>query len=876
MVTDDERKKNIRKAIKRVRDAQGGLLVPAKVARGVTGTGRGGSGGSSGLTPSIGRPVRQQDISNQQRQIAVKKIGSIRRVTTRLERNKLTGRLERVKTFVGVGGRKFTFPEKGLSFTARQKFGGLRSREVPITPSISRARERRINTRISRQQDKIIQDLLRRQQKKRPITTPKVTRSDRDILLNKLANASGELTAQQLPKGIIDKGLRALRKEKERQFTDFERSSISAERIFIKTAIAGVLGGTRAILQLAKVVRNPIQTAKGLISAGRHPIQTVKVLKEEFVVDPVGTVVEFFTFNKALGLAGKGISRSPVGRFVQEEMFIRSQPKQIRGAVRKIIKGSKAQEKLNPTKIKLLKEPDFAKVKSLTKAEAKALTKTLQETDSVVFGSAASRTISRGKTPIPKDVDLATKSINLFNKKFIKNLPKKIRNKYVLKGQKIVRLTNKEAIMDVKPLSRLIPERNLITGKGRLPVVGFVKKITRKKGSILPKVTKKPGISKLTVPTQKIVKTKGGIRLTGFGEQTTRKGLGTLQVLIEKNFKRAKDPQSFLISLEVQLKALKKVKPKTPFGRISKAGKVKSLDSAIKLLKSKSFARLLEKKVPGINKEFPMVAKISTSKLKKINLNKVKKAVKKLAKKKIKPVTKAKGKKSIKRKKVTKKPTKKKIKTIPKKTFQKIQSKLPKTARKFVRSKLPSRLPSRVPVRVYSGLSSRLKKTVRSQLKRAVRPSKIPKSKVPKRKKPKSRLPKRKPRPSRLPVSKIPQSKLISRLPSTIRSNIPSVLTPATSRLLAPKIKKAKRKLFERKERRSKTKTELKKKLKKSIIRFIYTADIVSLLFGSPKPTQKQIMKLLKVGRKFTGLEIRPVLRGRRIIKRAAQKVRKK
>ncbi len=50
-------------------------------------------------------------------------------------------------------------------------------------------------------------------------------------------------------------------------------------------------------------------------------------------------------------------------------------------------------------------------VKALNKFEAIALKKALQKTDSVVFGSGASRILSGKKTAKPKDIDLAWKRL---------------------------------------------------------------------------------------------------------------------------------------------------------------------------------------------------------------------------------------------------------------------------------------------------------------------------------------------------------------------------------------------------------------------------------------------------------------------------------
>jgi hypothetical protein len=74
-----------------------------------------------------------------------------------------------------------------------------------------------------------------------------------------------------------------------------------------------------------------------------------------------------------LGVGAKATKRSPVGRFVSEEIFISRQPVEIRPAVRNIIKSSKVQEVINPFKIDTIKKVDFAEVKSLTRSEANAL-----------------------------------------------------------------------------------------------------------------------------------------------------------------------------------------------------------------------------------------------------------------------------------------------------------------------------------------------------------------------------------------------------------------------------------------------------------------------------------------------------------------------
>jgi len=160
--------------------------------------------------------------------------------------------------------------------------------------------------------------------------------------------------------------------------------------------------------------------------------------------------------------------------------------------------------------------------------------------------------------------------------------------------------------MDVKGFDRVIPRKNWFTRRGKLPVAGFgittkgvqqlkkIKQVTNqilklksnKKLSLkgkakrlkallkqLKKATSGFKVSELPVPTRevlqgalelttgKIIKVEG-LRMIGFSEQTLRKGLGTLQTLIEKEIRRAKDPQAFLESLQIQLRTLKSSKPR--------------------------------------------------------------------------------------------------------------------------------------------------------------------------------------------------------------------------------------------------------------------------------------------------------------------------
>jgi len=718
------------------------------------------------------------------------------------------------------------------------------------------------------------------------------------------------------------------------------------------TAALGLIGVGRGLTNVAQTVLHPVKFVTDTFEALRPKnfVTTIKGQVQELSVDPVGVVAEFYVFGKIFNIAGRGIKKSSVGRYVQEEFYIRYQSAKIAKntnipisvvspIIRAIIKGAKVQEKINPFKLKNIKNVDFFSVKTLNKIEAQALKKTLLETDSVVFGSAGQYILSRGRTPIPKDVDLATVSIREFNTKFLKNIPEKSRVNYVVAGQKIYKKVKTKAqvvdtagaksvrggfldpILDVKPIERLIPNPNFLTGRGGLPVSGYVKKIKgvekfeaitklskdilkikkdivkaqiagksikkfssklnelqgklklemkKFKPADIPKVVDRLSTVALEVPTQKIVSV-GGIKIVGFGEQTTRKALGTLSVIIEKNIRRAKDPQSFVNNLQVQLSALKRARPKTKISRVLNRRKIKKLSDALKILTSPAFVRLLEKNVKGINQQYPIIGKIDVVKLRKVKKNKVFD----LLKNKVVNL-------------------KKRLKILEGKKFKTVKDRNDIVKLKIEINRGIADLSLE---KQYKKIAEKLKiKTVKDYSvlkKRSVRPSRLPKLRLTRP----SRLPKFKAEVSKL-ASKVPKkkpsevpkfSRIPRKRPSVVRVGTPSKLvgkkiTPSKLKVVkerpsvVPRISKRPSKL--RKARPSKLrlirrvkippskiiKQEIDRVVKREVGRakntrsLIYIPDLVSTLYGlkAKKLTEKQ--KLLLKGRIFSGLERRPIV----------------
>ena len=741
-------------------------------------------------------------------------------------------------------------------------------------------------------------------------------------------------------KALLQRATTWVAKAKGREeLREIRAKQTGANRIIKGAGILAVFGAIRGGLALASAVVHPGVFTKSQAMAIRHAPTTIRTMVSQFGTDPIGFVVEYRVFIKGVGFIGRAVKSAPISHYVVNELFIRRAPKPQQKFIRAVLNSEWAQRAINPKKVGKITSANFAKIetfKGLSKNEIKAIMKTISETKSVIFGSFVTKLVTgtKGKSGLAHDLDLATPNIQVFYKRFIKNMPKSMRKKYKMQGQKLLRDGSK--IMDVKPLDRLIQQKNVFTGKGKLPVTGFAKRFkireftkvnvnylkvalrktikdlqaliptkqfprvkiqkALKKAKSLLRLAKTKGLKsnkvvqaleeagelgKLTIPklkkglevtleipTQRLTKVSG-IRLIRFSEQVSRKGLGTLQVLIEKSARRAKDPQSFVTLLEVQLKSLKSLR-RTP---IIKA-KIRIISNALKTLKSKEFAKMLDKSVPELSKKFPLVAKINVKKLRKVNRNVVLREVKKRAVtktdiKNIKRLSK-KNKLTIRETLVYNKLIRK-TKLTPRETsiYKKLSKKnkltiiesnqlntLVKKAKSagVPRSSLPSNIPSKL---VKSRLPSRL-------------PSKIPKSRKP------SKMPSKMPslsklfkNPSKLPIIKsiIPISKLItsrlppSRLPPRRPSRIPpSKLPPRTPSRLPPgktttkPPKKTKPKIFKEEQKRKKLLKLLKKELKKD--KFIYIPDLYSSIYGIyANPKEKRM--LLRKGAVFSGVDIR-------------------
>ena len=119
----------------------------------------------------------------------------------------------------------------------------------------------------------------------------------------------------------------------------FEIFSEAAADVIESPAKQTIIPLTRLATSLSK----PRQFVKEQYQALKTPLKTAKQLAASFKEEPVATAVEFYAFNKALGMGKRTIKRNPVARYIAEERYIASFPKSERRFVRAIVKSSKYQ-----------------------------------------------------------------------------------------------------------------------------------------------------------------------------------------------------------------------------------------------------------------------------------------------------------------------------------------------------------------------------------------------------------------------------------------------------------------------------------------------------------------------------------------------------
>lgn len=307
-----------------------------------------------------------------------------------------------------------------------------------------------------------------------------------------------------------------------------------------------LIAGKKAGLALEGLATEPAARKSILAEAKRAGKKTpaavtsfVKELKQpELAGEALGTAL----------LPAKGL-KTGVERAIGRRALVKSVPKSEQPFVKAITEGIEAQKKVKPTAKPEVKE--LFKVQELKKPEIAAVIGAAKETKGVIFGSAAARVLTR-KTKLPKDIDIAVKKKPAFKEAVGEELAKKIDLKEIVTAD-----TGKRGLI-----------------RGELPVPGAPRGLL---GLVEP----------FTVKTKRFVK-ESGVKFLSFQEQTARKGLGTLQVLLERETRRAKDPFAFVESLELQRKfAIERGKTRV----------AKKLEKSIAELKRPEFKALVKAKV---------------------------------------------------------------------------------------------------------------------------------------------------------------------------------------------------------------------------------------------------------------------------------------
>ena len=238
-----------------------------------------------------------------------------------------------------------------------------------------------------------------------------------------------------------------------------QRANIVGEAVTIGLVSSAFIGIVSAGLGMIRFARDPVGTAKEqwkIISTAPGRKQLVKALETQLRTDPVALLVEFWAFGKILGLAGKGLKKIPLTRYLQEEWYLLKQPANVRPFMRQIIKSSKVQEKFNPNKIGAATSADILQIEKLSAIEAQALAKAIDATGAIRVGNSF-MTKLLGKQA--RGLTLATENITNFNRLFISNLPKSLQRQYIIRGGQLVRKASKTNL--TKKIPNNVITRNL-------------------------------------------------------------------------------------------------------------------------------------------------------------------------------------------------------------------------------------------------------------------------------------------------------------------------------------------------------------------------------------------------------------------------------
>lgn len=334
--------------------------------------------------------------------------------------------------------------------------------------------------------------------------------------------------------------------------SSFARGAAVGALSFVPTVVGEtIIAGKKAGLAAGGLVFEP--SARKAI--GSELFRTAKAVPSA-VVTGIKQIRGAERIGVAAGAAivpGAGF-KTGVERAIARRALVKSVPAVERPFVKEITSAIQVQRKVKPTVA-----PQPSKVFQTTGLKPSEVSKVIgvvKKEKGVVFGSAASSIATGGRTKLPKDIDIAVPSSRLSA------------TKRQLRGTDV----------DVKPIVTTGTERGLI--RGELPVPGAPRALG---GLVEP----------FSVRTQRVLKEQG-VRFTSFAEQTTRKGLGTLQVLLEREGRRAKDPVSFVESLKLQQKFA------TERGKVRTAEK---LGKSIKTLTSPQFQKILESKTPAIRRQ---------------------------------------------------------------------------------------------------------------------------------------------------------------------------------------------------------------------------------------------------------------------------------
>lgn len=146
------------------------------------------------------------------------------------------------------------------------------------------------------------------------------------------------------PTNFLEKQRRRLQGVIQKQTGSESSSPSKAILAGLGTGVIGftqglVSGGKFVVSAITKPVKTFTDVREGLSELAKNPKGEINKLSQDLKINPLNVITNFLGFNVALGVAGKAVIKSPVGKVIAKENFLKSLTKNKRSDARKILSG---------------------------------------------------------------------------------------------------------------------------------------------------------------------------------------------------------------------------------------------------------------------------------------------------------------------------------------------------------------------------------------------------------------------------------------------------------------------------------------------------------------------------------------------------------